>query len=117
MKQTVLNSNGQSFTQEIKGRDIKSILERISVQTSQHINSMDYIYYDERLQLDQLLSDIGFGVITEDNFEDYLQLWEPVVLADETGSRKTVVLTVYGDPDTIVFKCYVPGSYFDIFEY
>lgn len=117
MKQTVVNSNGQSFTVEIKGRDIVSILERISVQTYEHLNSGDYIYYDERLQLDQLLADIGFGVINEENFEDYLQLWEPVVLTDETGSRKTVVLTVYGDPDAAVFKCYVPGSYFDIYEY
>lgn len=118
MKQTLVSKNGISYTQEIKGRDIKAILDRISVQTSEHILSDDdiYIYEDERIQLNQLMSDIGFGVITEDNFDDYLSLWEPEVLKAESGSRVSVSLTVYDD-GTSMFKCFIPGSYFEIYEY
>ena len=115
MKQTLVNSNGNSYTQEIKGRDIKSILERILAQTTQHLNDEDDIYDDEKTQLTQLVSAIGSGDITDDNFEDFLQLWFPEVLSDDAG-RKTVSLTVYDDGSRS-FKCFTPSGYYDIYEY
>jgi len=117
MRQTVVSQNGTSFTQDITGISIDDILERILYQTRQHLDDAEgHIYADEETQLSQLIEAIDDGDITEDNFDDYLQLWEPELLSDETGSHKTVSLTVYDDGSRS-FKCFTPQSYFEIYEY
>ena len=115
MRQTVMTNQGTTFEQEIKGKDIERILDRILAQTTQHLNDEDDIYDDEKTQLTQLISAIGSGDITDDNFEDFLQLWFPEVLSDDAG-RKTVSLTVYDDGSRS-FKCFTPSGYFEIYEY
>ena len=117
MKQTIVN-NGKSYTREIKAKELEPILDRIYAQVSEHINDDDYyIKVDEREQLNLLLKSIADEEITMDNIEEYMQqLWEPEVLADESGSHVSVQLTVYDDGDTR-FKCFLPGSLFDIYEY
>lgn len=118
MKQTIVAENGKSYTQEIKAKDIEAILDRMYAQTYEHISDDDYDIDDDELkQLTQLLTDISIGVITEDNFEEYLQqLWEPEVLRAESGSLTSVALTVYDDGST-KFICFIPGKCFDIYEY
>lgn len=117
MKQTVVTDQGNSYMQDITGVDIEDILERILQQTRQHLDDDEgNIYEDEEEQLEQLIDAILDGDITEDNFDDYLQLWEPELLSDETGSHKTVSLTVYDDGSRS-FKCFTPGMYFEVYEY
>ena len=116
MKQTVLNQNGNSYQQEINGLDIEGILERILTQTHQHLDDDEgNIYDDEEDQLEQLIDAIEDGDITEENFDDYLQLWAPEILSDDTGAHKTVSLTVYDDGSRS-FKCFAPGMYFEVYE-
>lgn len=127
MKQTVVTEQGNSYEQDITGTSIDDILERILQQTRQHLDDLDAlhspnaasaegnIYEDEEEQLEQLIDAILDGDITEDNFDDYLQLWEPELLSDETGSHKTVSLTVYDDGSRS-FKCFAPGIYFEVYE-
>lgn len=117
MKLTIVTAQGTTFKQEITPNlGVEPILERILTQTTQHLNDPESeVNIDEKTQLTQLVAAIGSGTITDDNFEDYMQLWFPEVLSDEAG-HKTVSLTVYDDGDTR-FKCFIPGTLFHIFEY
>lgn len=116
MKQTVVTNQGTTFKQEITPNlGVEPILERILAQTTQHLAGEDNINADEINQLGQLIDAIEAEDINEDNFEEYMQLWFPEVLSDEAG-HKTVQLTVYDDGSSR-FRCYIPGTFFQIFEY
>ena len=117
MKLTIVTNQGTTFKQEIiPNLGVEPILERILAQTTQHLNDDEgNIYDDEETQLTQLISAIGSGEITDDNIEDYMQLWFPEVLSDDAG-HKTVSLTVYDDGSRS-FKCFAPGMYLEVYEY
>lgn len=117
MKLTIVTAQGTTFKQEITPNlGVEPILERILAQTTQHLDDDEgNIYDDEEDQLEQLIDAIEEHIITDDNFEEYLSLWFPEVLSDEAG-HKTVQLTVYDDGSRS-FKCYIPGTFFQIFEY
>lgn len=117
MKLTIVTNQGTTFKQEITPNlGVEPILERILAQTTQHLNDPESeVNIDEKTQLTQLVAAIGSGTITDDNFEDYMQLWFPEVLSDEAG-HKTVQLTVYDDGSSR-FRCFIPGTFFQIYEY
>lgn len=128
MKLTIVTNQGTTFEQEITPNlGVEPILERILAQTTQHLDDLDAlhspnaasvegnIYDDEEEQLEQLIDAIEAEDINEDNFEEYMQLWFPEVLSDDAG-HKTVQLTVYDDGSRS-FKCFIPGAFFQIFEY
>lgn len=117
MKLTIVTNQGTTFEQEITPNlGVEPILERILTQTTQHLNDDEgNIYDDEEEQLEQLIEAIESGEIDENNIEDYMQLWFPEVLSDDAG-HKTVSLTVYDDGSRS-FKCFIPGTFFQIYEY
>lgn len=111
-----MTNQGTTFEQEITPISVDEILERILRQTQQHLNDDEgNIYDDEEEQLERLIEAIEAGEIDENNIEDYMQLWFPEVLSDDAG-HKTVQLTVYDDGASR-FRCFIPGGYFEIYEY
>lgn len=116
MKNTLVNQDGQSYTQEINARDIDKILDYIKRQTSQHLNlNEDNIPLEVKKQLNQLLDAIDTNSISSQNIDAYLTLWQPLYINTEV-SRPTVALTLYFDGD-YEFTSYLPASFFDIYEY
>ena len=90
-------------------------LRTVMAQCNKWADDEGNIYDDEEDQLEQLIDAIEDGDITEENFDDYLQLWAPEILSDDTGAHKTVSLTVYDDGSRS-FKCFAPGMYFEVYE-
>lgn len=114
MKQTLV-VNGKAYTQEIKVREqeLEEVLSTIERQVNQYLNFGDNIPMEVRHQLTQLTEAINTYLITKENIDAYLELWQPDIIPDE--KHNTVVLTLYNDGNN-EFKACLPSSFFDILE-